>query len=181
LGVEGPPKDGREGFLRPGTIWLDAESALPTAGIKGAHCAKAFELAIKRLSGGKNRIMATGRILTVGALISAILSVVACHHTQPRDDQSIVEEVQVSLYQDATLKTRDISVIAQHGVVVLIGQVSSESEKAAAERLAAAVRGVKQVINQLAVVGAAPVRVPPGPQAPAPDRSKGSVAGSPIT
>jgi len=76
--------------------------------------------------------MATGSVLRVGVLVCAILYMGECRPAQPPDDKTIVEEIQVSLYQDATLKTRDISVIAHDGVVVLIGQVSSEDEKASA-------------------------------------------------
>ena len=104
--------------------------------------------------------MAIGRVLTIGALVSAILTAGVWHHAQKRDDESIVEQIQVSLFQDASLKTRDISVYAQDGAVFLIGQVSCEDEKAAAERLAATAEGVKRVINQLVVVGVSSAPAP---------------------
>jgi len=114
------------------------------------------------------------KALTAEILIPAVLSLGACNQAGPRDDKTITEEIQSKLYQDATLKTRDISVIAQNGVVILSGQVNSEKERAAAEHLAAAVEGVKQVINQLVVVGPCPVGAPTAPQPAAPEQVKSS-------
>jgi len=117
--------------------------------------------------------MAKREFLRVSVLAFATLYGCACHRTQPRDDGSITKQIQVTLYQDATLKRRDISVVVQGGVVVLIGQVSSENEKVSAERLAASAEGVKQVVNQLVVVGDSSRPVAPEQEAPAPVRSKG--------
>jgi len=119
--------------------------------------------------------MRTPNVLAAGILISAALFSGACNRTQPQDDKTITKEIQAKLYHDATLKTRDISIIAQNGVVVLSGQVNSEDERASAEHVAAAVGGVKQVINQLAVVGPSPATIPPQ-QAARPQRSKGAGA-----
>jgi hypothetical protein len=47
-----------------------------------------------------------------------------------------------------------VQVVSQKGVVVLSGTVATDLEKSAAERLASAVSGVKQVINQLTVSSA---------------------------
>ena len=99
--------------------------------------------------GRTNLLMATGRVLTI---VFAILSAAACHHAQPPDDKSIVDEIQVRLSRNDTLKRRDISIVAHQGVVELIGQVSSEDEKASAEHVTAGVAGVKRVVNQLVVV-----------------------------
>src|SRR6516165_2906760 len=110
--------------------------------------------------------------LTAGILISAALSPCACDRGRPHDDKTITKEIQAKLYHDITLKRRDISIIAQNGVVVLSGQVNSEDERASAERLAASVGGVKRVVNQLAVVGPLPSRPRPAQQATRPEHSK---------
>lgn len=67
------------------------------------------------------------------------------------DDKAITSAVQAKLFEDPVLKTRDIRVNAQNGVVTLTGSVGTDLEKGAAERMAGQVDGVKQVVNQLGV------------------------------
>lgn len=109
--------------------------------------------------------------LAAGIVVCAVLSPAACHRARRQDDKTIIKEIQSKLYRDTILKTRDISIIAQSGVVILSGQVSSEDEKSSVERLAAGAGGVKRVINQLAVVRPSPPPGPPAQQAAAPKRS----------
>lgn len=88
---------------------------------------------------------------------------------QKADDRAITSGILAKLYQDTVLKTRDIHVVSQKGVVVLTGNVANESERAQAERLASQESGVKQVINQLAmsgISGAATAEAPAQPAAP---------------
>lgn len=75
----------------------------------------------------------------------------ACTGLQKPNDQAITSEIQSKLFQDSVLKTRDIRVASQQGVIVLTGTVETELEKSAAERLASQASGVKQVINQLGI------------------------------
>src|SRR5712692_2882344 len=92
------------------------------------------------------------------ALIAAVsvLLLGACSLLQQQpDDKAITSDIQAKLFQDPVLKTRDIRVDSQKGVVVLSGTVGTDLEKASAERLAGQASGVKQVINQLTVTGAA--------------------------
>jgi hypothetical protein len=84
---------------------------------------------------------------------------------QPPDDKAIVSEVQAKLFEDPVLKTRDIRVMAEKGVVTLVGTVATELEKAAVERFASRAKGAKQVVNQLAVV---PTTATAAPETPAP-------------
>lgn len=65
------------------------------------------------------------------------------------DDQAIVSDVQTKLFEDPVLKTRDIRVTSEKGVVTLDGTVGTELEKAAAIRLTNQVKGVSQVIDGL--------------------------------
>ncbi len=67
------------------------------------------------------------------------------------NDGVITAEIQSKLYQDPVLKTRDIHVISQKGVVVLTGTVASDAEKSAVEHFAQAADGVKQVIDDMTV------------------------------
>ncbi len=117
-----------------------------------AFAAKPKDLANSFNAGGELNIRTRTAFISCVFLAAALVPG-ACNRRGPADDKAITEDIQSKLYQDSTLKTRDISVISQNGVVVLVGQVNSDDEKAAAEHLAAAVDGVKQVISQLAVVG----------------------------
>lgn len=95
--------------------------------------------------------------LRLGTVLVALTLLSACNlinSFQGRDDKAIVSDIQAKLYQDPTLKTRDVQVVSQKGVVVLSGTVATDLEKSAAERLASGVSGVKQVINQLTVSSA---------------------------
>jgi hypothetical protein len=72
------------------------------------------------------------------------------------------------LFEDPVLKTRDIRVMAEKGVVMLAGTVATELEKAAVERFASRAKGAKQVVNQLAVVPTTATAAPAPPaEAPA--------------
>jgi hypothetical protein len=67
------------------------------------------------------------------------------------NDEAIVSSIQSKLYQDPVLKTRDIRVVSQQGVVVLSGNVGTDQEKSQVEQFAQSTDGVKQVIDQLGV------------------------------
>jgi len=84
---------------------------------------------------------------------------------QPSDDKAITTAIQAKLFEDSVLKTRDIHVASQKGVVTLTGTVGTDLEKAAAERLAGQASGVKSVVNQLEVSGS-PAVSNPAPEAP---------------
>ncbi|MEJ2009459.1 MAG: BON domain-containing protein [Acidobacteriota bacterium] len=95
----------------------------------------------------------------IGALLVATLAFFsACSQAPSSDDAAITKEIQADLYQDQTLKTRDISVVTQGGTVVLTGQVQTSEEKAAAEQLAKQASGVKKVVNELTIAGAPATR-----------------------
>jgi hypothetical protein len=98
------------------------------------------------------------QISFVLALLSFTLLSGGCSYfqtLQKPDDQAITSDIQGKLFADSVLKTRDIRVTCEGGIVTLAGTVNTDLEKVAAERLAAQVKGVKQVQNQL-TVGAAP-------------------------
>jgi len=67
------------------------------------------------------------------------------------DDKAITTGVQAKLFNDPVLKTRDIHVDSQNGIVTLTGSVGTEPEKAAVERIATQEDGVKNVVNMLGV------------------------------
>ena len=84
------------------------------------------------------------------------------------DDKAIVADIQSKLFQDLNLKTRDIRVDSQKGVVTLTGTVATDLEKSAVERIANQEKGVKQVVDQLASSAPATAQAsPPPPASPA--------------
>jgi BON domain len=83
-------------------------------------------------------------------------------------DQAITSDIQAKLFQDPVLKTRDIRVNTDKGVVTLAGTVNTDLEKAAVERFANQENGVKQVVDQLTVGSAASAAVTPATPPPAP-------------
>lgn len=66
-------------------------------------------------------------------------------------DQAIVADLNAKLWQDSVLKTLDIRVSAQNGVVTLAGTVNTQLEKAMVDHLAASEAGVRSVMDHLAV------------------------------
>jgi BON domain-containing protein len=100
-------------------------------------------------------------------VVASVLLVGGCNllnkSKQPADSE-ITTDIQSKLFQDPTLKSRDIHVTAQNGTVVLSGSVENDLEKAAAERTAQSVTGVRQVIDQLAVAAPATAQAAPAPE-----------------
>ena len=87
-------------------------------------------------------------------VLGCVLVFASCNYLQmasPPDDKAIASEIQGKLFEDPVLKTRDIRVASEKGVVVLTGTVATELEKSAVERFASKAKGIKQVINQLTV------------------------------
>ncbi|MBZ5514944.1 MAG: BON domain-containing protein [Acidobacteriia bacterium] len=104
------------------------------------------------------------RIPLTIAVLSGMLLLGGCSYLQTLqkpDDQAITSEIQGKLFADSVLKTRDIHVSSQGGVVTLTGTVNTDLEKAAAERIAGEGKGVKHVLNQLTVGPAAAAPVEP--------------------
>ncbi len=68
------------------------------------------------------------------------------------DDTTIVNSIDARLFQDTVLKSRDIRVESQGGVVTLQGSVNTDWEKAAVERTARRQVGVNKVVDRLRVI-----------------------------
>jgi len=89
-----------------------------------------------------------------------------------QDDNAITTSIQAKLFQDPSLKTQDIRVSTQDGVVTLTGTVDTEQQQAAVDRIASMEPGVVKVIDSLSV-GASAHQTPANvePQASAPSQS----------
>ena len=89
-----------------------------------------------------------------------------CSRTPARTDGQIASDVQGKFYGDPAIESRQIQVQAAGGVVTLSGNVSSDSERAAAASDAATVAGVRTVVNNLQVQQEQVIALP-NPQEPA--------------
>ena len=89
------------------------------------------------------------------------------------DDSTIVSDIQAKLFDDSVLKTRDIHVTSQDGVVTLSGTVNTDLEKAAVDRIASRESGVKKVVDGLTVSGSSAAAAS-GASAPASSSSSAS-------
>ena len=76
----------------------------------------------------------------------------------PADDAQITSSIQSKLYADPVIQTKQISVQAANGVVTLGGVVATEAERTAASSAAAAVPGVRTVVNNLTVTPTQPAQ-----------------------
>jgi hyperosmotically inducible protein len=101
------------------------------------------------------------------ALLSALLSLVLLGATgsaadaqphrslsksaAPVTDDTITDQVRLKLGGDPVLKGGALNVDVKMGVVTLSGTVAQEKQRTRAERLARKVKGVKQVIDKIAI------------------------------
>ncbi len=113
-----------------------------------------------------------------GMLISSVLGVTlgcsqlqhgsAANNDAASGDPQITSAIQAKLYADPAIQSKQILVQTANGVVTLAGTVTTEAERTQASAEAAAIPGVKTVVNNMTV---APVQAAATPQpvsAPAP-------------
>jgi osmotically-inducible protein OsmY len=86
------------------------------------------------------------------ALLGATLVVASAQTT----DDMLYDQVRLRLTQDVDVNGGGLDVVVKDGVVTLRGRVKSERVKKKAAKLAAKVKGVKTVTNEL-IVNALPV------------------------
>ena len=114
--------------------------------------------------------------LTIFAFVAFVLvvcsQVAGAREWSPQntdDDQLIVSNIQARLFNDSVLKSLDIRVFCQDGVVTLAGSVDTELEKAAVERIAKQEHGVTSVVNNLTVLKSSGAAADTSNAAPTPD------------
>jgi BON domain-containing protein len=93
--------------------------------------------------------MHKGMPVALFALAAILASSFGC--ARKPDDAKIFSEIQSKYGQDSGLSTKQLSVQASNGVVTISGLVDDDAQRAAAARQAAAVDGVKEVVNNLQV------------------------------
>ena len=92
-------------------------------------------------------------VFIVAVLVTALT--ITCAR-QP-DDAKVSTEIQNKFSQDSGLTGKQLTIQASNGVVTLSGYVDNEAQRTAASRQAAAIEGVKEVVNNLQI-GTAPPR-----------------------
>ena len=97
--------------------------------------------------------MKLSRNLIILFLAAAVLCMAGCNKSQ-RTDAQVASDIQSKLNADQAVQNKQIAVLAANGVVTLSGTVNSETERGAIASDAAAVNGVRTVVNNLTVQAA---------------------------
>jgi osmotically-inducible protein OsmY len=88
----------------------------------------------------------------VATLLAAVLLAGVClGASKPVSDNAISDEVRIKLTSDPVVKGGDLKADVKDGVVTLTGTVADQQQKDKAKKLAAKVKGVKQVINNITI------------------------------
>ena len=106
---------------------------------------------------------------SVVLLIATMGLTVACN--QAPNDSQIQSQLQDKLKSDSGLQGKNLGVQSENGAVTLSGTVDNDAQRDAASRYAAAVPGVKQVINNLQVAPATAAVAPAPTPEPAPQET----------
>ena len=85
------------------------------------------------------------------ALIVFVAAGAGCASRDPWHDARIESEVKARLVEEKSANLTRLGVVSRQAVVRLTGTVSSEEQKALAERVAKSVGGVRRVVNGLEV------------------------------
>jgi hypothetical protein len=99
---------------------------------------------------------ASVRFQRASILLLTVLGVAVGCARKP-DDAKITRAIQASFSGDSGLQGKQLGVQAENGAVTITGTVDNQAERDAAARYAAAVPGVRQVVNNLQISGAAPL------------------------
>ena len=102
------------------------------------------------------RVTRAWRRLSALAVIVIVAVGSGCASRDPWQDARIESEVKARLVEEKSANLTRLGVESRQAVVRLTGTVSSEEQKALAERVAKSVGGVRRVVNAL------DVRPPPG-------------------
>jgi hypothetical protein len=98
---------------------------------------------------------ASVRFQRASILLLTVLGVAVGCARKP-DDAKITSAIQASFNGDSGLQGKQLGVQAENGAVTITGTVDNQAERDAAARYAAAVPGVRQVVNNLQISGTAP-------------------------
>ena len=97
------------------------------------------------------RVTRAWRRLSALALIVIVAVGSGCASRDPWQDARIESEVKARLVEEKSANLTRLGVVSRQAVVRLTGTVSSEEQKALAERVAKSVGGVRRIENALDV------------------------------
>jgi BON domain-containing protein len=117
--------------------------------------------------------------LFVSSFILAIVLGMGAGCTKKADDAKISGDIQGKFSQDSGLSSKQLTVQATDGVVTLGGTVDNDAQREAAGRQAAAVPGVRTVINNLQVGNASTAVAGPAAKPSAADEAPMRAASPP--
>jgi len=97
------------------------------------------------------RVTRARRRLSALALVVIVAVGSGCASRDPWQDARIESEIKARLVEDKSANLTRLGVVSRQAVVRLTGTVSSEEQKALAERVAKSVGGVRRIVNALEV------------------------------
>src|SRR4029077_11285026 len=115
------------------------------------------------------RISALILIMTLIVIVAAVAMVASAQQRsvgQVIDDATLPTEIKAKLTADTLSNLTKIGVTTRDGVVTLTGDVDSLERKARAVQIASSVRGVRQIVDNVQVVGGPAAPPPPAASAP---------------
>ncbi|MGD9300735.1 MAG: BON domain-containing protein [Desulfobacterales bacterium] len=105
------------------------------------------------LSGRVPNLLSSERAVRIAESIKGVRAVVNTLQVVPplRSDQNIRRDIEDALLADPAADSYEIRVMVENGIATLTGTVESRAEKQLAGRVAKAVRGLKQLNNDIMV------------------------------
>jgi hyperosmotically inducible protein len=105
------------------------------------------------LSGRVPNLLSSERAVRIAESIKGVRAVVSTLQVLPplRSDQNIRRDIEDALLADPAADSYEIRVMVENGIATLTGTVESRAEKQLAGRVAKAVRGLKQLNNDIMV------------------------------
>lgn len=104
--------------------------------------------------------MHTKRLASL-ALIAALTFSISCNRFMKPDDGAISTDIKAKMFSDASLKSSNVDVSTHDGVVTLSGQVTDDSARLAAFKIATETKGVTRVNDQMIVAPLQAAVTPP--------------------
>jgi osmotically-inducible protein OsmY len=105
------------------------------------------------LTGTVNNLLARKRAEKVAMAVRGVRGVVNLIEVspEPRDDLALANDIKKALRDQSATESYEVSVAVNKGNVILSGTVESRAEKRLSEQVAAGVKGVKSIQNEITI------------------------------